>query len=89
MIYFEQYRDKEQASLQRFQQRAYLDLLDNGLNPGEKEIVKASNYDVILYLEQHLDKVENYLKGQGATPHSLNLLLRIKKIRAKYNGDKD
>jgi hypothetical protein len=48
--------------------------------------------DAILYFEQHLDKVEQYLKAQQADGtnglHYKNLLLRIKKIREKYESGK-
>ena len=46
----------------------------------------------MLYAEQHLDKVEDYLKTQQATGinglHYKNLLLQIKKIREKYESGK-
>jgi hypothetical protein len=46
----------------------------------------------MLYIEQHLDKVEQYLKAQQADGinglHYKNLLLRIKKIREKYESGK-
>ena len=52
----------------------------------------AQRSDAILYIEQHLDKVENYLKSQQADGinalHYKNLLLRIKKIREKYESGK-
>jgi hypothetical protein len=52
----------------------------------------AQRSDAILYIEQHLDKVENYLKAQQADGinglHYKNLLLRIKKIREKYESGK-
>ena len=52
----------------------------------------AQRSDAILYFEQHLDKVEQYLKGQQADGinglHYKNLLLRIKKIREKYESGK-
>jgi hypothetical protein len=52
----------------------------------------AQRSDAILYLEQHLDKVENYLKSQQTDGinglHYKNLLLRIKKIREKYESGK-
>ena len=52
----------------------------------------AQRSDVVLYAEQHLDKVEDYLKAQQATGinglHYKNLLLQIKKIREKYESGK-
>jgi len=83
-------------SLRRQQQRTYVDFLGSGLNPSQgKEI--ASNAillrsDAVLFLEQHLDKVEDYLKLQQAdglnAAHYKNLLLRIRKIREKYESGK-
>ena len=55
-------------------------------------ITTAQRSDVVLYAEQHLDKVEDYLKAQQATGinglHYKNLLLQIKKIREKYESGK-
>lgn len=55
-------------------------------------ITAAQRSDVVLYAEQHLDKVEDYLKAQQATGinglHYKNLLLQIKKIREKYESGK-
>jgi hypothetical protein len=52
----------------------------------------AQRSDAILFIEQHLDKVENYLKSQHADGinglHYKNLLLRVKKIREKYESGK-
>lgn len=48
--------------------------------------------DAILYVEQHLNKIEDYLKAQSAGDknhrHYQNLLLRVKKIRDKYESGK-
>ena len=53
----------------------------------------AANSDAILFAEQHLDTVENYLKQQPQDGsinalHYKNLLLRIKKIREQYESGK-
>ena len=52
----------------------------------------AQQSDAILYFEQQLDKVESYLKAQQADGlnglHYKNLLLRVKKIREKYESGK-
>jgi hypothetical protein len=53
----------------------------------------AANSDAVLYVEQHLDKVESYLKQQPQDGslnalHYKNLLLRIKKIREQYESGK-
>lgn len=89
--------EEQQNSFRRQQQRAYIDFLGLDLNPTfEKDanlntIVLRS--DAILFLEQHLDKVENYLKTQHQTDglnaaHYQNLLLRVKRIREKYESGK-
>jgi len=88
-------------SYRRFQQRAYVDFLGYALN-GNNGTSGASattggagttvilRTDAILYIEQHLDKVENYLKAQPTDglngQHVKNLLLRIKKIRETYTN---
>lgn len=53
----------------------------------------AANSDAVLFAEQHLDKVESYLKQQPQDGslnalHYKNLLLRIKKIREQYESRK-
>ena len=78
----------------RQQQRSYVDLLGTILNPvKDKESssvdIKIVRSDVMLYAEQHLDKIETWLKAQPEDAHNRNLLLRIKKIHNKYNGNKD
>lgn len=96
---------EQQNSLRRYQQRVYVDFLgvamngNNGSNGANGTIVTYGSNgntgmlrsDAILYIEQHLDKVENYLKEQHAdgfnNQHYKNLLLRIKKIREKYESD--
>ena len=77
-------------------QRSYVDFLGIDLNPAkEKEVTTHTivlRSDAILFLEQHLDKVEEYLKSQQAdglnAAHYKNLLLRIKRIREKYESGK-
>ena len=87
-------QNEEQNDFRRYQQRTYVDLLGNGLNPTidpskpATANVAALRSDAVLYLEQHLDKVERHLQSQPATPHNKNLLLRIKKIREKYESGK-
>lgn len=89
-------KNEETNDFRRYLQRTYVDHIGQGLNPSQDKIASltsASGYavlrsDAILYLEQHLDKVENYLKQQEPTPHYRNLLLRIKKIREKYESGK-
>ena len=91
-------QDNKQNYFRRQQQRSYVDMLGNALNPSqEKDKGSAANIavsqsDAILFFEQHLDKVENYLKAQQTDrlngAHYRNLLLRIKKIREKYESGK-
>ena len=92
-------------NFRRQQQRSYVDFLGTALNPApaptststavitaNSSLSAAQRSDAILYIEQHLDKVENYLKAQQADGtnglHYKNLLLRIKKIREKYESGK-
>jgi hypothetical protein len=90
-----QAKDERENDYRRQQQRAYVDLMGMALNPSqEKGASNVANVrsDAILYIEQHLDQVENYLKAQPADGlngrHYHNLLLRIKKIREKYESGK-
>ena len=97
--------NEQQNNFRRQQQRSYVDFLGTALNPTSTSsststsaiITNTSNTaaqrsDAILFIEQHLDKVENYLKSQQADGinglHYKNLLLRIKKIREKYESGK-
>ena len=84
-------------NIRRQQQRSYVDFLGIALNPAKNDESTAGNAialrsDAILYIEQHLDKLEAYLEKQQATglnaQHFKNLLLRIKKIREKYESGK-
>lgn len=88
-------KDERQNDYRRQEQRAYVDLMGGILNPSqEKGVSNVANVrsDAILYVEQHLDQVENYLKAQTDDGlngrHYHNLLLRIKKIREKYESGK-
>ncbi len=82
-------KDELQNNFRRFQQRAYVDFIDTALNSNN---ATAQRSDAILYFEQHLDKVEGYLKAQQAgginAQHYKNLLLRVKKMREKYESGK-
>ncbi len=84
-------KDERQNDFLRQQQRAYVEAVGRILNP-TAESIKSNDAvfrsDVVLFGEQHLDKLEQYLKGQADTPHYRNLLLRIKKIREKYESGK-
>ena len=98
-------KDELQNNFRRQQQRSYIDFIGTALNPAPASassttatisanttLSTAQRSDAILYVEQHLDKVENYLKSQQADGinglHYKNLLLRIKKIREKYESGK-
>jgi hypothetical protein len=95
--------DEQQNNFRRQQQRSYVDFIGSALNPASTtssttaiaantSVINAQRSDAILYMEQHLDKVENYLKNQQTDGinglHYKNLLLRIKKIREKYESGK-
>ena len=84
--------DAMQDNYRRQQQRTYVDFLGSILNPTkDKETgvdTKIQRSDVMLYAEQHLDKLESWLKAQPSDAHNKNLLLRIHKIRNKYEGKK-
>ena len=82
-------KDELQNNFRRFQQRTYVDFIDTALNSNNST---AQRSDAILYFEQHLDKVEGYLKAQQSSginaQHYKNLLLRVKKMREKYESGK-
>ena len=90
--------DERQNNFRRQQQRSYVDFLGTALNPAPatnsagNSSTTTQRSDAMLYIEQHLDKVEQYLKAQEANGinalHYKNLLLRIKKIREKYESGK-
>ena len=88
-------KDERQNDFRRQEQRAYVDFLGTVLNPAQEKgtsNVAVLRGDAVLYVEQHMDQVENYLKAQTADGlngrHYHNLLLRIKKIREKYESGK-
>lgn len=91
-------KDEEQNSFRRLQQRSYVDFLGVALNGGSgadgTNTSLATRSDAILYIEQHLEKVENYLlnvsQQQSAlnTLHYKDLLLRVKKIRERHESGK-
>jgi len=93
--------------MRRQQQRAYVDAIGTALIPAENSSQNSdalilalfgmnssggNNGDATLYMEQHLSKVEQYLKAQQGGGinglHYSNLLLRIKKIHEKYESGK-
>ena len=84
-------KDERQNNYLRQQQRAYVESVGRILNPTDdmkKSSAAVFQSDIVLFGEQHLDKIEQYLKSQTETPHYRNLLLRIKKIREKYESGK-
>lgn len=96
--------DERQNNYRRQLERSYVAALDKLLNPlSDPATAKlastggslfALRSDVVLYLESHLDKVEQFVKerssqwGEGTMNrrHYDNLLLQIKKVRDKYTG---
>ena len=89
-------KDERQNDYRRQMERTYVDYVGSMLNTSGLDKTTAANLqhsDAQLYAEQHLDKIENYLKEQNADGingrHYKNLLLRIKKIREKYESGKD
>ena len=91
-------KDEEQNSFRRLQQRSYVDFLGVALNGGSgadgTNTSLTTRSDAILYIEQHLDKVENYLQNVSQQQSALNtlhykdLLLRVKKIRERHESGK-
>ena len=91
-------KDEEKNSYRRQQQRAYVDFIGMTLNASEgsdgKNTSMVQRSDAILYMEMHLDKVENYLTNAVQQPSTLNalhykdLLLRVKKIRERHESGK-
>lgn len=79
------------ARIRRDLERTYVELIDGILNPVAKEkgttTGTGSSTDVVLYMQQHLDKIENYCKAQAVKAtgidklHFQDLLRRIKLIR--------
>ena len=96
-------KEEKRNSFRRQLQRSYITQLDRILNPqpqtsgsmvtASTSLNAAANSDAILFAEQHLDTVEDYLKQQPQDGslnalHYKNLLLRIKKMREKYESGK-
>ena len=88
--------DERLNDFRRQMERNYVFFLGRTLNPSDQDknsvSVTAQRSDAILYAEQHLDRVEEYLKAQTVGgingQHYKNLLLQIKKIREKYESGK-
>ena len=88
--------DEQVNSFRRQVQRLYVYYAGRILNPTDPDkkliSIAAQHSDAILYGEQHIDKIEQYLKAQPTTGingrHYQNLLLQIKKIREKYESGK-
>lgn len=89
-------KDERLNNFRRQVQRLYVYFAGRILNPTDPDkkqfSIAAQHSDAILYGEQHIDKIEQYLKAQPATGvngrHYQNLLLQIKKIREKYESGK-
>ena len=89
--------DDRQDEFRRQLQRNYVFFLGSAMNPVRSDAsgaqsVTVTRSDAILYVEQHLSRLERYLQSQPADGinklHYQNLLLQIKKIREKYESGK-
>ena len=88
-----------QCKERRNLQRSYIKQLDNLLNPDAKAAAnpnaraRVDNSDVMLYLLQHLDKIDSYLNSQKAAGieqlHYDDLLRQTKLIRDKRTSPKN
>ena len=62
----------------RLLERAYVEQLDSLLNPAKKEkptpADRANSSDAMLYMEQHLAKIEAFCKAQAAQSKDIDLL---------------
>jgi hypothetical protein len=78
--------------MRRNLERIYISQINALINPDDKvkSSSRISNYDVTLYVMQHLDKIEQYLKQQQAEGinalHYQDLLERITQIRERRNS---
>lgn len=85
---------------QRYAERTYVEFIGRILNPSDKtpaaQNIAVNRSDVLLFVEEHLDKVESYVNEQLASykdtdfehRHYAALQRSIKKIKAQYNGEK-
>ena len=79
------WKAKERRNLQR----SYISQINNLLNPTTTSgSMRIDNSDVLLYMLQHLDQIEQHLKGLSASginaQHRDELLRRIKQMREKH-----
>jgi hypothetical protein len=90
-------KDERINDYRRMQERAYVDFMGKILNPDEADkkdfSITTQRSDIVLYVEEHVNKIEDYAKAQSSADvtnarHYHNLLLRIKKIREKYESGK-
>ena len=67
-----------QVRTRRLLERNYVEQLNTLLNPVPKDKAsvadRASNSDIMLYLMQQLDTVEQFCKAQAAQSEGINLL---------------
>jgi hypothetical protein len=90
-------KDERINDYRRMQERAYVDFMGKILNPDEADkkdfSITTQRSDIVLYVEEHFNKIEDHAKAQSSADvtnarHYHNLLLRIKKIREKYESGK-
>ncbi len=80
-------QDGKANQLCRILERNYIKNINEILNAPGKNASKISTTDVNLYIEQHLDKIEIFVKGQATTSAGINklhyqqLLREIKLVR--------
>ena len=86
--------DETENRFKRMQQRVYCEMLGNLLNPTGKDSSQVKRSDVMLYVENHCDKVEEYLNSLLASApegsfnhrHYASLLRKLKKDKDTYYG---
>ena len=85
-------------NFRRQQQRTYLGFVERILNPTGKDVgnvnLSVNRSDILLFMEMHLDKIEEYVKSQLSAykegdfnyRHFTALLRNIKKAKEDYYG---
>ena len=85
-------------NFRRQQQRTYLGFIERMMNPSDKDAgnvnATVNRSDILLFIEMHLDKIEEYVKEQLTVckegdfnyRHYTALLRNIKKAKEEYYG---